>query len=465
MRMVHTSGEANRSTATKQLLTDRFRYAEEFGGEFSLGEDLSSESGYFRFGPDAICYGQYSSGAPARLVTDPLRDAFDHVTVNGSSFRLPFDAAQVVDNLRHEAYHNSAQSSRTITTKGIVRNMYYLGRPLMPIGVRKHLQRLYFRGWEKLPFPKWPVDSTVENILEQLLVLSMKSAKVTRIPFIWFWPDGVPSCTLVTHDVETSVGRDFCPQLMDLNDSFGVKAAFQIVPQGRYSIPQPLLDSIRSRGFELNVHDLNHDGHLMRDRDEFLRRVGQINRHALRFGALGFRSAMLYRNVDWYDALDFSYDLSVPNVAHLDPQRGGCCTVFPYFIGKILELPVTMTQDYSLFHILRAYSLTLWKQQISLIRKKYGLIHLIVHPDYVIDDAARRVYSELLGYLSELRSQGETWIALPNEVNTWWRLRSQLSLVNTGDSLHIEGEGNQRARIAYATIADGTLKYEFGSTP
>ena len=59
--------------------------------------------------------------------------------------------------------------------------------------------------------------------------------------------------------------------------------------------------------------------------------------------------------------------MSVPNVAHLEPQRGGCCTVMPYFIGDILELPLTTTQDYSLFHILGDYSIALWKQQIELI--------------------------------------------------------------------------------------------------
>ncbi len=111
------------------------------------------------------------------------------------------------------------------------------------------------------------------------------------------------------------------------------------------------LQSIRKRGFEINVQDWNHDGHLFRERQEFLRRVGADQSVRNRLGRQGFRGAMLYRNVDWFDALHVSYDMSLPNVAHLDPQRGGCCTVFPYFIGSVLELPVTMTQDYSLFHI------------------------------------------------------------------------------------------------------------------
>jgi hypothetical protein len=452
------SEPSRRSTA--QLITGHFRCPEE-DADFAVNGNLSADSGYFRFGSDAICYGQCSSGPPATLVTDPLHDAREHVVINGSSVQLPFDPVEIVDSLQCERYLvNSTNGERPLPGNRAFRNLYYSMRPLMPVSVRKHLQRLYFRSRTKLPFPTWPVDRTVENIFEQLLILSMKSRKINRVPFIWFWPEGAPSCTLLTHDVETSAGMDFCPQLMDLNDSFGIKTAFQIVPETRYPVSEPFLQSIRERGFEINVHDLNHDGHLFSDREEFLRRAKRINRYAQQFGALGFRSAVMYRNIDWYDALEVSYDMSIPNVAHLDPQQGGCCTVMPFFVGKMLELPVTTTQDYSLFHILKDYSIRLWKEQISLIREKHGLISIIVHPDYIIDKAARRVYADLLDYLSELRSQGETWIALPGEVAAWWRLRSELNLVNVGDSWRIEGKGSERARLAYATVVDGKLAYE-----
>jgi hypothetical protein len=445
----------------RRLLTDHYLCPDGFV-DLDVTEELSGKPGYFRFGPGVICYGQCSSGVPVPVVTDSLHDALNHVSTCGRSVCLPFDPIQVVNNIRHERYlWNPSVGKIANVANSLKRRLYYLARPLMSVAVRKHLQRQYFRGWNDIVFPRWPVDLTIENIFEQLLILSMKSRHVERIPFIWFWPDAALSCCIVTHDVETKAGRDFCTQLMDLDDSFGIKSAIQIVPEERYTVPQTLLDCIRERGFELNVHDLNHDGNLMANRGEFLRRAIEINHHAKKFGALGFRSAVLYRNIDWYDALEFSYDMSVPNVAHLDPQRGGCCTVFPFFNGKILELPVTMAQDYTLFHILKDYSIGVWMEQISLIRKKHGLMQMIVHPDYIIDKSARRVYAELLWYLSELRAQGETWIALPCEVAAWWRLRSGLSLVKEGTSWHIQGDGKDKARIAYATIVDGKLTYEF----
>ena len=57
----------------------------------------------------------------------------------------------------------------------------------------------------------------------------------------------------------------------------------------------------------------------------------------------------------------------------------------PYFVGKILELPLTTIQDYSLFHILGDYSINLWKQQIDIIREKNGLASFITHPDYLTE--------------------------------------------------------------------------------
>lgn len=458
--MLEHESSSSSPISAGRLLFEHFKCLDNFV-DIAVTGTLSDDSGYFRFGPTTVCYGQCSSGAPERIVTGPLHNASEHVRMSGSSLQLPFDPVQVVDNLRHERYRKNREPlRREINANSLIRSLYYFARPLMPVAVRKHLQRLYFRDWDKIPFPKWPVDFAVENIFEQLLILSMKSRYVERIPFIWFWPEGAPSCAVVTHDVETSAGRDFCPDLMDLNDSFGIKSAFQVVPEKRYAVPQSLLDSIRKRGFELNVHDLNHDGHLMERKDEFLRRAKRINRYGTKFEAQGFRSAMLHRNLDWYDALDFSYDMSVPNVAHLDPQRGGCCTVFPFFNGKLVELPVTMIQDYTLFHMLTDYSIDLWKKQISLIRERNGLMQVIIHPDYIIDKKARDVYAELLGFLTSMRTRGETWIALPREVAEWWRLRRDLQLVDDGGFLHIEGEGNQRARIAYATIVEGRLEYE-----
>lgn len=350
--------------------------------QLKVGGTLSGESGYFSFGSDVVCFGQLCRDQPSPTPTEGLVNAMNHVVSEGGGTYLPFDASQVADNLRYERYAHAAENG-SVTLDSVSHNLYYLIRPLLPVAVRKHLQKAWFTNWSKRHFPKWPVDSTVDRLFGRALLLSLKSQNLKQIPFIWFWPDGAPSCAIMTHDVETTVGRDFCATVMDLDDAYGIKASISIVPELRYEVTAEYLDSIWTRGFEVCVQDLNHDGLLFNDWEEYLVRTKKINAYGKQYGATGFRSAVLYRNQMWFDQLKFSYDMSVPNVAHLEPQRGGCCTVMPYFVGNILELPVTTTQDYALFNYLDKYSIDLWRHQIDLVMEQHGLVSFIVHPDYI----------------------------------------------------------------------------------
>jgi hypothetical protein len=421
---------------------------------FASKEPLATRSGYFQFGKGATCYGSYCGHQPAPVPTGPLHDALRDVVIEGGRTYLPFDPSQVIENLRRETYAHDWRQGKFLSA--LVR-IYYVMRPALSVAVRRHLHKFHLRDWGKMPFPQWPVDCSVDNLFEQLLLLSLRSSGVERIPFIWFWPEGRSSCAIMTHDVETKLGRNYCPTLMDIDDSFGVKASFQVIPEERYDVSPEFLHSIRQRGFEVVVHDLNHDGHLYIDREQFLERAAKINSYGKKYGAEGFRAGVLYRKQVWYDALKFSYDMSVPNVAHLDPQHGGCCTVMPYFLGDILELPVTTTQDYTLFNILNDYSIDLWKRQIELIMAKHGLMSFIVHPDYIIEPRERRIYEALLDHLAHLKEEKNVWITTPGEVNRWWRQRAEMKLVEHGESWKIEGLGKERARIAYATEDEGRL--------
>jgi hypothetical protein len=266
----------------------------------------------------------------------------------------------------------------------------------------------------------------------------------------------------VTHDVEGPAGGDFCGRLMDIDDSYAIPSAFQIIPDAPTGNNGSLLQVVRNRGFEVNLHDLNHDGYLFHDRATFLQRAAEINRYVRDFECRGFRSGSMYRRQDWYDAFEFSFDMSVPNVAHLEPQRGGCCTVMPYFIGDILELPLTLAQDYSLFNILGDYSTDLWKQQIELIRRSNGMISVITHPDYLLEPKAQKAYRQLLDHLSHLRTAERVWIATPGEIDRWWRQRSRMTLERGNGGWRISGDGSDRATLAYAVLDGDTVKYELG---
>jgi len=444
-----------------RALTDYYRCPEEFV-KMTLAAELSRGAGYFAFGGN-VCWGQSAYGYRAAAPSG-LYETLSDVSITGGCVRVPFDPTQVADNLRLERYaaaQNGAASPRQTAWQG----PYYALRPLIPTALRRSLQRLYMRGWKRVAFPRWPIDDTVDAIVERLLVLCLRSQGVERVPFIWFWPDGAPSCTIVTHDIETSDGLDRCGWLMDMDEKTGIRSSFQVVPEDRYSVSTAFLDTIRTRGFEINVHDLNHDGRLFSSRDEFLRRVKKINAYAQAFGARGFRSGSLYRHADWYDALEVAYDMSIPNAGHLEIQRGGCCTVMPYFIGNVVELPLTTTQDYTLFHILNDFSNDVWKNQIESIISRHGLVSLIVHPDYQVHDRARRAYSALLDQLARMREAGRCWLALPGDVERWWRARSRMRLVRDEESWRVEGREAERARVAYAELDGDELVYRLEPVP
>jgi hypothetical protein len=135
----------------------------------------------------------------------------------------------------------------------------------------------------------------------------------------------------------------------------------------------------------------------------------------------------------------------------------------PYFIGDILELPLTTVQDYTLFYLLNQRSIDLWKQQIELILAKNGLVSFIVHPDYIQEPEHLAVYRQLLAHLTEIREPRNLWFALPGEIDTWWRARSKMSVVKDGDGWRIEGDGAERAVLAFARLADGQLVYELAT--
>jgi hypothetical protein len=420
----------------------------------------NGQEGFFRLG-DLRLYGRANGGSTSSGPDGNL-PLIDTLVQDGiGSLSLPFDPNEIIDNLRWERYAGAANTQITYISnnKSLPRRLYYAIRPLLPVKVRRHLQRIALQDWSKITFPAWPVDTTVEDFIEWLWIRIFQVTGAKQIPFIWYWPESFHSCAIMTHDVETGVGQDFCPTMLKIEHEYGIKSAFELVPEVRYEISEKVLEAIRWAGSEVCVHGLNHDGRLFSSEELFRTRAKAINQYAEKWGARGFRSPVMYRNLSWYDAFHFSYDMSVPNVAHLDPQRGGCCTVFPYFVGDILELPLTATQDYPLFNIIRSNPMEMWSKQMDLIVAKHGLVSFIIHPDYILEPEKQALYRELLQMLRNFNNEKNVWLALPREVDTWWRERAAMNLECKDGNWSVRGKGSERARVAYATLENGKIKY------
>lgn len=454
-----TTGEnsgQSENTNPAQAFLDYFRCPRELV-RFRVAPQAALSKGFFRFG-SAVCFGNTAVGSVSNSRNEILFDALLSTrSCSSGEISLPFEPNEVVNTLRHERYVARSRGGQ------LLHKYYYLLRPLLPLAIRTRLQRLVFQRRRTSVFPAWPVDCSVEEIFEQLMALTLRASGVREIPFIWFWPEGKHSALMMTHDVEQQKGADHCNYLMDLDDSYHIKSAFQLIPEGAYTGFAEMVSGIRARGFEANIHDLDHDGRLYEEKKLFEQRASKINKFAQHYGMEGFRSGSMHRNQEWFDILDFQYDMSVPTVSHLEPQKGGCCTVTPYFVDDVLELPLTTIQDHGIFYVLLDRSIDLWKQQIAMILAHYGLISFIVHPDYITGVAESEQYRNLLEHLASLREKRSIWVALPGEINRWWRERTQLELV-FDDSWTIKGRGSERARLAFASLANEKVIYRIAGS-
>src|SRR6266540_4671944 len=152
---------------------DYYRCPEVFA-DFRLTGELSEHSEYFQLGPDTVCYGQHSSESGARNHKNDVYDALVDVRSEGMAAYLPFNPTSIIDNLRYERYVlGSRRDWKSFASGTSLLNFYYRLRPLIPAYARRHLKKIYHSGWDKIRFPSWPVDLTVERLLEELLVRSL----------------------------------------------------------------------------------------------------------------------------------------------------------------------------------------------------------------------------------------------------------------------------------------------------
>ena len=147
-----------------------------------------------------------------------------------------------------------------------------------------------------------------------------------------------------------------------------------------------MVADLKGAGFEVGVHGLYHDGHDLESRERLMERLPEIRDYAERWGAAGFRSPATHRRWEWMGLLGFDYDSSFPDTDPYEPQPGGCCSWLPFFIDDLVELPITLPQDHTLFEILRHADASVWSAKAGLIRERGGMALILTHPDYMTDE-------------------------------------------------------------------------------
>lgn len=301
-------------------------------------------------------------------------------------------------------------------------NSYYAVKPMLPRATQLALRRFYARHQARRPFPAWPIETLRVDQLKNRLRAELELTGLQRIPFVNFWPTRRRFAFILTHDVEGPRGVENIPRLLEIERRHGLRSSWNFVAED-YPIDSGVFPALREAGCEIGLHGLHHDGLLFADRASFAAQLPDIHRVMGEWGAVGFRSPATHRECAWMPELSCLYDSSFPDTDPFEPQPGGCCSIWPFFLGDLVELPITMIQDHTLFEILKESSIERWVEKSDWLVSNHGLVNVLVHPDYMLSDRRLDLYEQLLDHLT---GQPEGWHALPRDLARWWWTRASL---------------------------------------
>lgn len=318
---------------------------------------------------------------------------------------------------------------------------YYRVKCLIPSALRHRLNSAAVRARRRTRFPGWPCESALCELRRDWLRGALETVGVSDGWHIGFWPHGARCCVVLTHDVESARGFDRIERMAEIEERHGFRSAWNL-PLAQYPIDWNRVERLRARGFEFGAHGLSHDGRLFRSERDFAELAPTLERVAAEHGLRGFRSPSTLRNARAIGTMDFDFDSSFADTDPYEPQPGGTCSLFPFFLSRLVELPYTLPQDHTMLHLLRRGPLPLWTMKAKWIAALGGMILTLVHPDYCGEGSCLEAYEELLRRLEGLEG---AWRALPSEAAQWWRMRSRMRLrIESGRPL-ISGEQAERA--------------------
>ncbi|MFC1757542.1 hypothetical protein ACFL2H_02080 [Planctomycetota bacterium] len=289
--------------------------------------------------------------------------------------------------------------------------LYYRVRGCIPIWLRQLLQRNRNKSIDVRPGWFLP-DSFMSSLAQELQSRSGEQV-------IHAWPDNADFGLVLTHDVETIDGFRNIAKVADIEESLGLRSSWSLVPTS-YKIDMGLVRDLVDRGFEIAIHGHNHDGKLFLSKAVFEHRATSINKAIGVFAASGFRAPMVHRNLEWLQCLDIDYDASCFDIDPYQAMPGGVGSIWPFIVGKLVELPYTMPQDHTLTVTLNESSGATWRTKLEYLRQRAGMVMMLTHPDYMTTSATIGMYQNFLEYTQNV---GGYWHALPRDVASWWRDR------------------------------------------
>jgi hypothetical protein len=368
---------------------------------------------------------------------------------------LPLDPGETMSFLWSERYKTVGSANvKRLLRKGMVQG-YYVVRPLLPRPLQLRMRRTLAKHQNPPSFPAWPIEHSLHTFYDWLFDLTTRLAGAP-VPWIDLWPDGRSWAMVLTHDVETGFGRDEMELLRAPERDRGYVSSWNFVAE-RYEVSDETVAKVKADGCEVGVHGLRHDGRDVASERLLGQRLPAMRKHADHWGAVGFRSPATQRSWELMPTMGFDYDSSYTDSDPYEPQPGGCCTYLPFFNGDLVELPITLPQDHTLFEILQHEDGELWVSKAREIRDRRGMVLVLAHPDYAVDPRLAKGWQQLL---DEFQGDETAWQALPREVASWWRDRASSELQQSPDGWTLTGPAEGRGKVRHALLADHAVSKE-----
>ena len=311
-----------------------------------------------------------------------------------------FDVDKAISDIADEAY---LTKQRPLTSR-----LWFNYRSIPP-GLRVMAARgLSFHKRSdpgKMGFPGWPVDKSIE-VLNYLKEVTQGSDEKS------LWPEGKKFAFCVTHDLESRHGLKDIERLVNIDRSFGFKACWNVSTMLIESHGK-CIERLRASGCEIGCHGYNHDNKFAFLKKEKMRvRLERCAKYIEQYEMKGFRSPSLLRSPELMEELSgyFKFDSSYPDTDAFSEtgERNGCSRIRPFFINRILELPITMPMDSSMLFMGYDHEkmLQVWLKKLDWLRERQGmaLINVHCHRPFSLKGKVYDAYERLLGVVAKDRN-------------------------------------------------------------
>jgi len=258
-------------------------------------------------------------------------------------------------------------------------------------------------------FPTWPIETAIDE-------------RPSGIDYA-----GKSFALLLTHDVDSRAELDLIEPIRRFERELGVVSSWGFVPD--VSWPSDRVPAaLEEEGCQVYWHDLAHDAQLPWTTPEEVRlRIATIDATSTWARRITtFRSGQLLMSPSLLSVLSerFAIDLSIP-----DSERGGpygtvagCGSVVPFRIGPLLELPMTMPQDY---YLARVFGLKpraiydVWSAKLDHIARMGGVAVLNSHPVWInpVAGEAARMWAMYQRFVDVAVARDDVLVSTPDAVN------------------------------------------------